>query len=550
MKSLSETLDFMEFNVIPDYCIDEIEPIKLLGRGAFASVKLVRNNRNNEMLTLKSVSKDFLKSIKKFHYGKKEKMILEHLNNNKVVTLKSFFESGDEFHFLMEYIPFGDLLTYIEERGETISKKEVKFIVSQILDLLEYCHSKGIIHKDLKPENIMINEEKHLKLIDFGTAECFSIAGVSDDLFKTLAELKKKEFEDAEAQAQNGKSATSETQYKIVENVEKPLQICKEVLEKIVDEVSRKTERNPELVLAKKSQSEMTISTEDSWNFKLNRSNSIKTGKQNIGPEDPTFQAIINAENSFKKKNSGLVGTILYMSPEMIRQATITCSTDLWSLGVILFKMLAGKNLDFDQFNTQSIQTQVDNQIASEKNLADDEKELLHLLLTVDPKKRGIIIEKDKCPDYTLLKSMRFFDEVDWDSLRKNESCLDFESNEGLIEIIDSHRRTKITSLMAKTNKIIFSGLVKKMKWRFLYNTRQLILYSNQLLTYMDPETNEKRGCLDLSTMVDVVCETDKRFSIVMPKRTFIFESIEYPASEWVFHIGNSREKTKEFGYK
>lgn len=122
ITSASNPIDF-GFQFFPPYSLESVEILKLIGRGAFASVHLVKDVKSNELLTLKSISKEFLKSIGKLHYSEKERMILEYVKDPKVVELRAFFEDEFKVYFLMEYLPFGDLLNYCEERGRLIRGK-------------------------------------------------------------------------------------------------------------------------------------------------------------------------------------------------------------------------------------------------------------------------------------------------------------------------------------------------------------------------------------------------------------------------------------------
>ena len=655
IRSETELIDGLEFSLVSTYDFEAIESIKLLGRGAFASVKLVKYRPTNELLTLKSVSKQFLRSIGKKHYAQKEKLILEHLEDLRIVKLKGYFEDNESYHFLMEYIPMGELLNYLEERGEEVTKEEIRFIVCQLLDMIEFCHSKGIIHKDLKPENVMIDQQRNLKLIDFGTAECFVVDKISGELLQNLKELKNKNqsqfnafdsiskedkdrqvfndsfkqeltrnlgesdmgmqvysknqneenssdfkgFEDnlpviniqikhIEFTAENStekikeeekinvdlwetdkinelddkllsdfckqkkswesyvnknkeeKSENQKHQEKIIKTI-----ICKEILVDLI-----------EVIFARSNKSD--IWPLDSDSKELNKysqskmpeplcSNLCKTSTDLGIEECPVLLLVKNT--SSKKRNSGLVGTIIYMSPEMLAEETVTYSTDLWSLGVILFKLITGRNLSFDQFDFTQIQSCVDQEVNNSPQIEKAEQELLKVLLSVDKQQRGVTCQPNSAPVYKHLKSLKYFEGVEWSRIRTGESDLDFSQSKALLELSEAHRRTFFTSLMSKTQTVLVSGLVRKYKYRFFYNTRQLVLYKGSLLVYLDPSTSEKKGSIDLRGMVEAGCQNRSKFWVQMPDRRYVFESLEYPAAEWVYHISSCAETKSEFNF-
>lgn len=105
------------FDVVEDFSLPQLECLQLLGRGAFSTVRLVRDRRRKTLMTMKSVCKEFLRSVRKTHYVEKERLILEHLADARVVRLHALLEDDDQFHFIMEYLPYGDLLNYLTERG-------------------------------------------------------------------------------------------------------------------------------------------------------------------------------------------------------------------------------------------------------------------------------------------------------------------------------------------------------------------------------------------------------------------------------------------------
>lgn len=254
--------------------------------------------------------------------------------------------------------------------------------------------------------------------------------------------------------------------------------------------------------------------------------------------------------SSEKKKNSGLVGTILYMSPEMINQKNITFATDLWSFGIILYKMLTGTNIEINHFEIGQLQSFIDSEIISNPVIEDSERDLLKVLLSVDCTQRGVRFEKGLPPDYFFIKNLSYFSETDWENLRKGPTVLNFNSDEFLTELLEEHRKTLLSSMTLKALPIVFSGLVKKIKFLFLYNTRQLVLYQNASLVYIDPATSEKKGKLDLKIMIGAFIESKSKFSIQMPTRKYSFESMEYSASEWVQAIHECTSNRKTFDFK
>lgn len=73
-------------------------------------------------------------------------------------------------YFVLDLAPNGELYQVIRREGR-LRLEQARFVAAEIVSILEYMHSKGVAHRDLKPSNFLIDENYHLKLIDFGTAK-------------------------------------------------------------------------------------------------------------------------------------------------------------------------------------------------------------------------------------------------------------------------------------------------------------------------------------------------------------------------------------------
>ena len=91
--------------------------------------------------------------------------------------------------------------------------------------------------------------------------------------------------------------------------------------------------------------------------------------------------------------------------------------------------------------------------------------------------------------------------------------------------------------------KLIISGLVKKMKYYFLHNTRQLILFSNSTLEYHDPERNIRKGIIRLTEKTIIKRKDSRTFTVTNPEREFIFKTIDVPADRWVLELRSFLDK-------
>ena len=128
---------------------------------------MVRCKRTGEEFALKQIRKDGM--IKKNHRDRilAEKTLLSELKTVWVVTLYRTFQDSENLFMLMEYLPGGDLMHHLM-RKDTFTEYETKFYIGELFEAVHAVHSLGFIHRDIKPDNIVLTAEGHLKLIDFG----------------------------------------------------------------------------------------------------------------------------------------------------------------------------------------------------------------------------------------------------------------------------------------------------------------------------------------------------------------------------------------------
>jgi serine/threonine protein kinase len=95
------------------------------------------------------------------------------MNHEYIVKLIEAFETENHVYLVMENVSGGSLHCYLKEMiNKQLDEEEARRIFQQVLVALKYCHSKCIAHRDIKLENILIDDEKNIKLIDFGFSTC------------------------------------------------------------------------------------------------------------------------------------------------------------------------------------------------------------------------------------------------------------------------------------------------------------------------------------------------------------------------------------------
>ncbi|XP_054725570.1 serine/threonine-protein kinase Warts [Anastrepha obliqua] len=149
------------------------EKIKDIGLGAFGEVSLVRKiDTTNHLYAMKTLRKaDVLKRNQVAHV-KAERDILAEADNNWVVKLYYSFQDKENLYFVMDYIPGGDLMSLLIKKG-IFEEPLARFYIAELTCAVESVHKMGFIHRDIKPDNILIDRDGHIKLTDFGLCTGF-----------------------------------------------------------------------------------------------------------------------------------------------------------------------------------------------------------------------------------------------------------------------------------------------------------------------------------------------------------------------------------------
>jgi serine/threonine protein kinase len=155
------------FERSPVLSITSFEIVSVLGRGAFGKVMLVRHHNTQKFYAIKSIQKKKLLDAMKSNTAFAERNILMKARHPFIVQLFFSFQTPSKFYLGLEYVPGGELFFHMKNRG-AIPVEEVRLYSAEIALALSYLHSIGIIYRDLKPENVMLDSEGHIKLTDFG----------------------------------------------------------------------------------------------------------------------------------------------------------------------------------------------------------------------------------------------------------------------------------------------------------------------------------------------------------------------------------------------
>ena len=156
-------------NYIGDYIIKET-----IGNGTFSIVKLGINKYTNEKVAIKLLEKKKITEKKDLERIFREMSIVKNLNHPNIIKTYEIFENEKYYYIIMDYCKGGELFDYIVKKRR-LNEEETSFFFYQIINGLEYLHSKNIVHRDLKPENLLLTEKNKLKIIDFGLSNYFNL---------------------------------------------------------------------------------------------------------------------------------------------------------------------------------------------------------------------------------------------------------------------------------------------------------------------------------------------------------------------------------------
>jgi len=150
----------------------DFDVIQTIGMGSFSQVKLIKLRGNSSMapFALKILKKTLILNSRELPHIKSEKEILSTLRFPFIPKFFGSFQDPHFLYFLFEYINGGELF-YSIRKNKRFASDKVRFYGSQILLTLEYLHSLGVIYRDLKPENVLIDKKGNLKLTDFSFAK-------------------------------------------------------------------------------------------------------------------------------------------------------------------------------------------------------------------------------------------------------------------------------------------------------------------------------------------------------------------------------------------
>ena len=479
------------------YQENDFNVISICGRGAYGTVlQVCLKNDPNKVFAIKKLDINLLNSVNRLYQAYLENQILNELDNPFIIKLYGAFEEDKKIHLVMDYLPKGDL-SYFIKTNYPLADDIIKYYSAQIVLFLEYMQKMKLIHRDLKPQNIMIDEKGNLKVIDFGTVQ--KIGYYYDK--KQMRFKEEKLLERLDFQFIGG-----------IDNYFIP--------DKDDDAYEEEEEEESE-----------------DENENENKSNSIKKDikeKKN------------NKNCKRRKRKNSFVGTIEYMSPEVIAEKPTEYGTDIWAFGIMLYQMYYNRTpfkkesayLTFRSIEKSNFEFPHDSSIPKSA------KDLIKQILVVDPKKRLGGGSQNSHYDINSLKKHPFFEGIKWNDLQ-NESpphMKDYKYFEQKQNNEVSKQRYSICysandNRINNNAKIIKKGMLRKKTTWFNYSKRYTILDSTPRLLTKNPNIPEKIKEIPLTKKCKIKLVDNNCFDLKTPIKTYRFKGTNNDGNDWAGDI-------------
>ena len=170
----------------------------IIGKGAFGEVRLCREKLNDfggRLVAIKKMKKEEMIKKNQSKHVIAEREILAQANNKWIVDLYSSFTDAENLYLVMEYLPGGDLMNQLIKR-DIFDEDETRYYMVELVLAIESVHKLNYIHRDIKPDNILLDRDGHIKLSDFGLCKYYENENSLSRIFEKKLKSSSDKFSD------------------------------------------------------------------------------------------------------------------------------------------------------------------------------------------------------------------------------------------------------------------------------------------------------------------------------------------------------------------
>jgi len=147
--------------------VHDFDPLKVIGRGAFGEVRLVQKKDTGHVYAMKILRKADMLEKEQIAHVRAERDVLVEADHQWVVKMYYCFQDALNLYLVMEFLPGGDMMTLLMKK-DTMTEEQTQFYVAETVLAIDSIHRLGFIHRDIKPDNLLLDSRGHIKLSDFG----------------------------------------------------------------------------------------------------------------------------------------------------------------------------------------------------------------------------------------------------------------------------------------------------------------------------------------------------------------------------------------------
>ncbi|XP_018914342.1 serine/threonine-protein kinase tricornered isoform X2 [Bemisia tabaci] len=172
--------------------VEDFEPLKVIGRGAFGEVRLVQKKDTGHVYAMKILRKADMLEKEQVAHVRAERDILVEADHQWVVKMYYSFQDPINLYLIMEFLPGGDMMTLLMKK-DTLSEECTQFYIAETALAIDSIHKLGFIHRDIKPDNLLLDARGHIKLSDFGLCTGLKKSHRTD-FYRDLSQAKPSDF--------------------------------------------------------------------------------------------------------------------------------------------------------------------------------------------------------------------------------------------------------------------------------------------------------------------------------------------------------------------